>query len=78
MSLQCCIDSQSLVAKGLNPDTCLLHFSVVKDQEDEVFPKNHLLCSISVHDQDLNGEVLENVFCDLQSTRLTPADSVHN
>ena len=78
VSPQCCIDSQSLVAKGLNPDTRLLHFSAVKDWEDEVFPKNHLLCSISVHNRDLKGEVLENVSCDLQSTHLTPADSVRN
>ena len=74
VSPQGCIDSQSLVAKGLNSDTRLLHFSAVKHREDEVFPKNHRLCFISVHHRDLKDEVLENVSCDLQSTHLTPAD----
>ncbi|MXQ79975.1 hypothetical protein E5288_WYG013744 [Bos mutus] len=53
---KCCIDSQSLVAKGLNSDTRLLHFSAVKHREDEVFPKNHRLCFISVHHRDLKDE----------------------
>lgn len=78
VSLQCSIDSQSLGAKGLYPDTHLLHFSVVKDRENEVFPKKHFLCSIFVHDRDLKGKVFENVFCDPESTDLTPSDSVHN
>lgn len=77
-SLQCSIYSQSLGAKGLYPDTHLLHLSVVKDRENEVFPKKHLLCSIFVHEWDLKGKAFENVFCDLQSTGLTPYDSVHN
>lgn len=77
VSLQCSIYSQSLGAKALYPATHLLHFSVVKDWENEVFPKKHLLCSISVHDWDLKGKVFENVFCDPQSTGLTPSDSVH-
>lgn len=75
VSLQCCIDSQSLGVKGLYPATHLLHVSVVKDWENGVFPKKHLRCSISVHEGDLKGKVLENVFCDLQSTDLTPAES---
>lgn len=78
VSLQCSIYSQSLGAKGLYPDTHLLHFSVVKDRKNEVFPKKPLLWSIFVHDRDLKGKVFENVFCDPQSTDLTPSDSVHN
>lgn len=77
-SLQCAIYSQSLGAKGLYPATQLLHLSVVKDGENEVFPNKHLLCSISVRDGDLKGKVCENVLGDAGSTGLTPPDSIYN
>lgn len=78
VSLQCSIYSQSLGANGLYPATHLLHFSVVKDGENEVFPNRHRLCSTSVHDPDPKGNVSENVFCDPQAQVWPPSDSVHN
>ncbi|KAI4576358.1 hypothetical protein MJT46_002193 [Ovis ammon polii x Ovis aries] len=54
----------------------LVNPAFVKDGEDEVFPKNHLLCSISVHDRDLKDTVdqsrLLNTHCGLGSTVIKP------
>lgn len=76
-SLQCCIYSQSLGAKGLDPDTHFLHISVVKDWENEVFSKKHHYFYFCLWSRPERQDVLK-MFSVTHRTGLSPFESVHN
>lgn len=65
VSPQCCIDSQSLVAKGLNPDTRLLHFFSCKRWGRWSLSPRITFCALFPCPWPTwKGEGLKNVFCD--------------